>query len=144
MLILTMDSPLHKRARPLHMVPHRSEAPAGRAHLGHEAPLQARGEARAAAATQAGLLHLVHNPVGALGHQVLCAVPVAARQRALPAPPLTITACTPTHTGKVHISKLDPTALATSTHITACTRALLSSYYTTGHRAPALSHWGVL
>ena len=45
-------------------------------HLWHEGPLEARGEARAAAPPQPALLHLIHNPVGALAHNFLGAVPV--------------------------------------------------------------------
>ena len=48
-----------------------------RQHLGHEAPFEAGGEAGAAAAAQARLLDLVHDPVGAFGHQILGAEPVA-------------------------------------------------------------------
>mmetsp|Transcript_19209 Transcript_19209/g.34218 ORF Transcript_19209/g.34218 Transcript_19209/m.34218 type:complete len:476 (-) Transcript_19209:63-1490(-) len=55
------------------------------AHLWHEAPLQARGEAGAAAATQPRLLHLVNNPVRSHLYQLLGLVPIAALHRTLDA-----------------------------------------------------------
>ena len=54
--------------------------------LGHERPLQAGREARAAAAAQAGLLHLVDDPVAALVEDRLGVVPGAALARALEPP----------------------------------------------------------
>src|SRR6185369_3577884 len=47
--------------------------------LGHEGPLEAGREARAAAAAQAGLLHLLDDRVGALVEDRLGVVPGAAR-----------------------------------------------------------------
>src|SRR5262249_15155663 len=47
-------------------------------HLGHEGPFQARGEAGAAAAAQAGRLDLVADPFRAELHQLFRGVPRAA------------------------------------------------------------------
>jgi len=46
--------------------------------LGHEGPLQARAEARAAPATQAGGLDLIDDPVAAAGEDIGGGVPGAA------------------------------------------------------------------
>src|SRR5262249_52744439 len=54
--------------------------------LRHERPLQAGREARPAAATQAGGLHLVDDPVAALVDDGLGAIPGAAASRALEPP----------------------------------------------------------
>src|SRR5262249_33505679 len=54
--------------------------------LGHERPLEASGEARAAAPALAGSLHLVDQPVAALLDDRLGAVPGAALARAVEAP----------------------------------------------------------
>ncbi len=54
--------------------------------LGHERPLEAGREARAAAPALARLLHLVDQPVAALLDEALGAVPGAALARALEAP----------------------------------------------------------
>ncbi len=54
--------------------------------LGHERPFQTGREARAAAAAQTGLLHLVDDPVPALIQNVLGGVPVTALLRAFKAP----------------------------------------------------------
>jgi hypothetical protein len=54
--------------------------------LGHEAPLHAGREAGAAAATQAGLLQLLDDPVAALGDDRRRAVPVPAAHRLLQVP----------------------------------------------------------
>src|SRR5690606_13763028 len=51
--------------------------------LGHEGPFQPGREAGAAAAAQAGRLHLVDDPVPPPAEDVLGAVPLAARHRAL-------------------------------------------------------------
>ena len=54
--------------------------------LRHEGPLHAGREAGAAAAAQPGLLHLVDDPVAALGDELRRAVPVAAPARRLQPP----------------------------------------------------------
>src|SRR5918993_666091 len=51
--------------------------------LGHEGPLQARGEASAAAAAQPRRLHLINDPVAPLFEEELGSVPRAAHLRAL-------------------------------------------------------------
>ena len=53
--------------------------------LRHEGPFQAGREAGAAAAAQAGLLHLVDDPFRAELENLLGAVPIAARLRAFEA-----------------------------------------------------------
>ncbi len=53
--------------------------------LRHERPFHAGREARAAAATQAGFLHLVHDGIDAALEDLLGAIPAAARHRAFEA-----------------------------------------------------------
>jgi hypothetical protein len=58
---------------------------AGAHFLGHERPFETGRKTGAAAAAQAGGLHLFDDPVAALGEQILGAIPIAPGLRALQA-----------------------------------------------------------
>ena len=66
--------------------PHLQQVSLSEACLGHEAPLEARGEAGAATASEARSLDLAQDPVCALDDQVLGAIPVASAHGTLHAP----------------------------------------------------------